>query len=151
MLHLLVPLAKMGSFLDESLEFKQGIRYTGHSCSLSMPYPSIILLLSNTHVCDSTAWSQRDCFNNLWLNVGNGYGAEKSHRNLNLALKGTVSRDEYFFWRSKHFIQYFMCLRWWVSRSFKSFSLPYIIINFLFASLKLLTNFEAGCSKDFQN
>jgi hypothetical protein len=30
----------------------------------------------------------------------------------------------------------------WFSRSFKSFSLPYTIINFLFAFLKLLTNFE---------
>jgi hypothetical protein len=29
-----------------------------------------------------------------------------------------------------------------VLRSFKSFSLPYTIINFLFASLKLLTNFK---------
>ncbi len=58
--------------------------------------------------------------------------------------KGTVSRDGYFFLRSKHFIQYpyFLCTRWWFSRSFESFSLPYTIVNFLFASLKLLTNFE---------
>ncbi len=46
------------------------------------------------------------------------------------------------FWRSKHFDQYFLCIRWWFSRSFKSFSLSYTIINFLFASLKLLTYFE---------
>jgi hypothetical protein len=60
-----------------------------------------------------------------------------------LTLKGTVSPDWYFFWGSKHFNQYrryFRCMRWWFSRSFKSFSLP--LINFLFASLKLLTNFE---------
>jgi hypothetical protein len=42
---------------------------------------------------------------------------------------------------STNFDQYFLCMRWWFSRSFKSFSLPYKIINFLFASLKLLTNF----------
>jgi hypothetical protein len=39
-------------------------------------------------------------------------------------------------WRSKHFNQYFLCMRWSFSRSFKSFSLPYPIINFLIASLK---------------
>ncbi len=33
-------------------------------------------------------------------------------------------------------------MHWWFSRSFKSFSLPYTIINFSFASLKLLTNCE---------
>ncbi len=33
-------------------------------------------------------------------------------------------------------------MRWWFSMSFKSILLPYTIINFLFASLKLLTNFE---------
>jgi hypothetical protein len=113
--------------------------------------PCLILRLSNTHVCDSTAWSQRDCFNTLWWNVETGSRAEKSHpiriRNLNLALKGTVSRDEYFCWRSKHFIQYFMCLRWWFSRSFKSFSLPYIhvIVNFsglLEGFSKLVSNFK---------
>jgi hypothetical protein len=61
-----------------------------------------------------------------------------------LSFKGKVSRDGYF-WRSKHFNQYFLCIRWWFSRSFKSFSLPYPIINFVFASLKLLTNFENAC------
>ncbi len=45
----------------------------------------------------------------------------------------------YFFGRSKHLNQYFLCRHWWFSRSFKSFSAPYTIINFLFASLKLLT------------
>ncbi len=44
--------------------------------------------------------------------------------------------------RSKNFNEYFLCMRWSFSRPFKSFSLPYTIINFLFASLKLLTNFE---------
>ncbi len=39
-------------------------------------------------------------------------------------------------------IQYFLFMRWWFSRSFKGFSLPYTSINFLFTSLKLLTNFE---------
>ncbi len=55
-----------------------------------------------------------------------------------ISLKGTVSRDGYFFWRSKHFNQYFLCMRWCFWRSFKRFSLPYTIINFLFASLKFL-------------
>ncbi len=53
-----------------------------------------------------------------------------------------VSRDGYLFLRSKHFNQYFLFMRWWFSRSSKSFSLPYAIINFLFASLRLLTNFK---------
>ncbi len=35
-------------------------------------------------------------------------------------------------------IQYFLCMCWWFSRSF---TIPYPTINFLFASLKLLTNF----------
>ncbi len=46
-------------------------------------------------------------------------------------LKETVSQDGYFLWRAKHLNQYFLCLRWWFSRCSKSFSLPYIIINFL--------------------
>ncbi len=35
-----------------------------------------------------------------------------------LSLKGTVPRDEYFSWRTKHFNQYFLCMRLWFSRSF---------------------------------
>jgi hypothetical protein len=38
-------------------------------------------------------------------------------------------------------VSYFLFMRRWFSRSFKSFSLPYAIINFSFASMKLLTNF----------
>ena len=38
-----------------------------------------------------------------------------------------------------------------VSRSFKSFSVSYIIIIFLFASLKLLTNFENAYRNPPQN
>jgi hypothetical protein len=58
-------------------------------------------------------------------------------------IKGTVSRDGYFLGvRYKLFNQYFLCMRWWFSRSFKSFSQPFTIIIFLFASLKLFTNFE---------
>ncbi len=41
-------------------------------------------------------------------------------------------------WESKHFNQYFLWISWWFPRFFKSFSLPYVIINFLFASLYLL-------------
>ncbi len=46
------------------------------------------------------------------------------------------------FRREKHFNQYFLCMRLWFSRLFNIVSLPYTISNFLFASLKLLTNFE---------
>ncbi len=56
-----------------------------------------------------------------------------------------------FFWRFKHFNQYFLSMRWWFLRSFKSFSLPYTIINFLFASLKILTNFENAYCNPPQN
>ncbi len=61
------------------------------------------------------------------------------------SFKRTVSRNGYLFWRSKHFRLYFLCMRWWFSRSFKNFSLPCTVYNFyhfLFASLKSLTNFE---------
>jgi hypothetical protein len=54
-------------------------------------------------------------------------------------LKETASGDNYFL-RSKHFNDGFQCLS-------KSFSLLYTIINFLFASLKLLTNFENAISE----
>ncbi len=40
------------------------------------------------------------------------------------------------------FYQYFLCMRLGLSRSSLSFSLPNIIINFKFASMKLHTNFE---------
>ncbi len=55
---------------------------------------------------------------------------------------GQCHEMDIFFIKFKHFNQYFLCLRWWFSRSFKSFSPSYTIINFLFASLKLLPNFE---------
>ncbi len=65
---------------------------------------------------------------------------------VKIVFKGTVSRDGYFFWRSKHFNLYFLCMPLWFSMSFKSFSLLYTIINFLIASfwnylliLKMLT------------
>ncbi len=47
--------------------------------------------------------------------------------------------------------QYFLCMRCWLSMSFKSFSLPYTLINFLFASLKLLTYFENAYLNPPQN
>jgi hypothetical protein len=59
--------------------------------------------------------------------------------NISKYVKGKVMD---IFWVSKHFNQYFMSMQWWSSRFFKSFSLPYIIVNFLIASLKVLTNVE---------
>ncbi len=56
--------------------------------------------------------------------------------NQQILFKGTVSPDRYFL------NQYYLCILWWFSRSFKSSSLSFTIINLLFASLKLLTNFE---------
>ncbi len=53
--------------------------------------------------------------------------------------KSWIISTRYFVVRSKHLNQYLLCRHWWFSRSFKSFSLPYTSINFLFASLKLLT------------
>ncbi len=44
------------------------------------------------------------------------------------------------FWRSEHFNQYFLCMCWWFSRIFISFSLLYTSIYFFFGSLQLLTN-----------
>jgi hypothetical protein len=62
----------------------------------------------------------------------------------NPTLRRQCLRDGYFFWRSKHFNQY-LCMRWYFSRPFKSFSLSYTIISFLFSSLILHTNFENVC------
>jgi hypothetical protein len=63
-------------------------------------------------------------------------------------LKGQ-GHDMTFFWRSKH--QYFLCMRWWYSRTFKSFSLSFTTITFLFASLKLLTHFKNSYLNPTQN
>ncbi len=78
---------------------------------------------------------------------------KKKHRTYNLQTNSEVMlslqavyRDSVarwiFLWRSKHFNQHFLCMRWLFSKPFKSFSLPYTLINFLFDSLNLLTNFE---------
>ncbi len=58
-------------------------------------------------------------------------------------LLGSVT-SLYIFWRSKHFNQYLLWMRWWFSRSFKSFSLPFTTFNFfiLFSSLQLHINLE---------
>jgi hypothetical protein len=45
-------------------------------------------------------------------------------------VKGTMSRDEYFFRKLKHFNLCFLCMCLWFSTSFNSFSVPYAIINF---------------------
>ncbi len=46
-----------------------------------------------------------------------------------IGLKGQCHKMDLFL-RSKHFYLYFLCMRWWFSRSFKSPSLPpYTIIN----------------------
>jgi hypothetical protein len=45
-------------------------------------------------------------------------------------LKRQCHEMDSFLWRSKHFHQSFLSMSWLFSRSFKSFSLPYIIINF---------------------
>jgi hypothetical protein len=47
-----------------------------------------------------------------------------------LHFKGTVSLDRYCFGRSKYFNQYFLWMRWWFSRSFKSFCYPSHLLNF---------------------
>ncbi len=47
------------------------------------------------------------------------------------------------FWRYKHFNRYILSVyALLVFKIFQSFLLPYTINNFLFSSLKLLTNFE---------
>ncbi len=37
-----------------------------------------------------------------------------------------------FCWRPRHFNQYYLCMRWWFSRSFRCFSQPYKIKNYYF-------------------
>jgi hypothetical protein len=54
---------------------------------------------------------------------------ENRERSIQSLLKGTVPRDGYLISRSKHFNKSFLFMRWWFSRSFKSFSPPYRIIN----------------------
>ncbi len=82
----------------------------------------------------------RDEYTLAWRLPGRGLHARvlvlPRHQVIPLRhLKRRVSREEYFSWRSKHFSQYCLCMRWWFPRPFRSFSLPYIIIKFLFASL----------------
>ncbi len=56
------------------------------------------------------------------------------------AWRDSVGRWKWIlFCRPKHSNRYILCLRSW---SFKCFSLHHTIINFLFASINLLTNFE---------
>ncbi len=47
----------------------------------------------------------------------------------------------WIFFKFKHFDQYFLCTRCWFGRSFKRFSLPNTIINFLFFSLQWITSY----------
>ncbi len=54
------------------------------------------------------------------------------------------------FWRSKHFNQCFLCMRWWFSRSFKSFSLTYTITFYLLLG-NYLINFEKCLLKPSSN
>jgi hypothetical protein len=62
---------------------------------------------------------------------------------LNSDFKGTVSGDGYFFEGLNILISAFCeCADGLQGLSKASCSLPYTIINILFASLKLLTNFE---------
>jgi hypothetical protein len=70
-------------------------------------------------------------------------------------LKGQCRGMDIIFRRSKHFLQYFVCIIhkkywrkcWWFSRVF---TIPYPVINFLVASLTLLTNFE-NSHKPYKN
>jgi hypothetical protein len=61
------------------------------------------------------------------------------------SFKGTVSRDAYEYGillrRPNYFHQYFLCMRWWFSRSFNSFSLHYLyfLLWSYFLILKMLT------------
>ncbi len=55
-----------------------------------------------------------------------------------LSLKGQC-HEMYIFWRSKHFNYAVSAVGF---EDFKSFPLPYTIINFYFDSFKVLTNFE---------
>jgi len=56
------------------------------------------------------------------------------------------------FWRSTNsFNQYFLCMHWRFSWSFKSFSLPYTNNNFSFSSLKLINYFENAYQNPLQN
>ncbi len=64
--------------------------------------------------------------------------------------RSTVSARWIFFWRSKQFSQFFLCMRWWFLMSSKSLSPPYTFFIILFASLKLLTNFENACWNSFR-
>ncbi len=102
------------------------------SFSLRSHYPKYVFLPKIT----SIPWAR---WPSIWLFL---WGHVTPH--MTLFLKGTVSRDGCFL-RPKHVIQYFLSMRWWFSRSFKSFPLPYSIITFLFTFwnclliLKMLT------------
>ncbi len=90
----------------------------------------------------SACWSPPPPPPSLWYPSHSRAGWSSADHTPFPSIKGTVSLDGYFYWRPKHFNQYFLCMRWWFSRSFKSFTLLYTMINFLFATLKLLPNFK---------
>ncbi len=59
---------------------------------------------------------------------------------FSVRIKGTVSRDEYFFWRPKKSNQYFLYMRRWFLNFFASSMSRNVLVKFLLASLEILTN-----------
>ncbi len=72
--------------------------------------------------------------NNIFLQARQRKNRKFSHKGRS-TVKETVSRDGYFFLKYKHFYQYFLCMCWWFSRTFKSSPLLYTIIKFYFLLL----------------
>jgi hypothetical protein len=73
------------------------------------------------------------------------YGSDPKtavRRHTRCDFKGTVTRDGYFFDSLNILISTFCVCDDGFQCVLKGFSLPYTNINFLFASLTLLTNFE---------
>ncbi len=74
---------------------------------------------------------------------------QQSMHTISLGKLATSERDNvmrWIFFKFKHFNQYFLGMRWRFWKSFKSFSLPYTIINFLFFKMLNETLFKISFS-----
>jgi hypothetical protein len=69
-----------------------------------------------------------------------------------LSLKGQCHEMDIFFWRSKHYNQYFLCMCWWFEVFQKVFTILYSFKLFLFFLWNYLhTNFENAYLNPYQN
>ncbi len=144
---------KIAKFVRNLAKIKKCLIAKRQTCNSMWNKGNIFVNIFWWHVCFCQKNCENICFPESFLKnlcmTGAIYEASWKHllikkkkmfsQNLCENIKSRLIFTRYFFWRSKHLNQYFLCRHWLFSRSFKSFSVSYTSINFLFASLKLLT------------